>query len=376
MDIRVLILLCLLCVKIRAESSSGSIIFLDSPGHRFLRTRSSYVFDEKDPILLSDVAAAVSILLGFAPPASLSAESSDKLNEILLPNPFDRPHAALVLEVQGAEDQQLIDCLSGAQRGSGFRSSVLGSCKADIQLPGIYADDMSVVSLNEPVGFDCDMVCLDKEIYELASMLGGSYITSKLGPLNGELTVPLTSGSLTLDMSKNADKEFAISLVSLIYNIRRAIETHKDFSWSMQNTAELMTGHFTGIKALQEHYGSDGITQQGMELIVTTLAKLFDSLQAAYKGQIVGVFFFRGKSCPKSGSLLDVKFSSRSSSRLLEELAGSSNSTTTAEVQLVRRTLAWITGIILLISTLLGIYFLLNMPITRDTLLYSNVKFD
>ncbi|KAJ4968132.1 hypothetical protein NE237_014833 [Protea cynaroides] len=375
MDLRVLILISILCVQIRAESSSGSIVFLESRGSRFLRTRSSDVFDEKEPILLSDVAAAVSVLLGFAPPASLSAESAAKLNEILLPNPFDRPGAALVLEVEGAEDQQqLFDHLSGAQISSGFRSSVLGSSKAEIQLPDV--EEISVVSLNEPVGLDCDATCLDKEIHELASWLGGSYIRSEVGPLNGELTVHLTSGSLKLHMSKNADKEFALGLVSMIHNIRRAIEMHEEFSGSMQGLAELMTGHFTGIKALEEQYGSDGVTQQGKELLLTSLMKLFDSLQATYKGQIVGVFFFRGKTCTASESMLDVKFSSRPSSRWLAEQAGSSNSTTAAEVKLVRRSIAWITGIIVLVATLLGIYFLLNMPITRDTLLYSNVKLD
>ncbi|XP_042517898.1 uncharacterized protein LOC122091814 isoform X2 [Macadamia integrifolia] len=378
MDLRVLILISILCVQIRAESSSGSIVFLESSSPRFLRTRSSDVLDE-EPILLSDVAAAVSVLLGFAPPASLSDESAAKLNEILLPNPFERPRAAFVLEVHGAEDkQQLFKHFSGpsaAQIGSGFRSGVLGSSKAEIQLPD--ADEVAVVSLNEPIGFDCDAACSDKEIHELASWLGGSYIISELEPLNGELTVPLTSGSLKLHMSKNADKEFALGLVYMIHNIRRAVEMHEEFSGSMQNPAELMTGHFTGIKALHEQYGPDGITQQGKELLLTSLTKLFDSLQAAYKGQIVGVFFFRGESCPESGSLLDVKFSSRPSSRWLEEQAGTSNSTTAAlELLLVRRSIAWITGIILLIATLVGIHFLLNMPLTRDTLLYSNVKLD
>ena len=67
---------------------------------------------------------------------------------------------------------------------------------------------------------------------------------------------------------------------------------------------------------------------------------------------------------------------SRPSLRLLEEVKTSSNSTAMAEVALVRLTLAWITGGVLLIATLIGVYLLLNMPLTRDTLLYSNVKLD
>ena len=87
-------------------------------------------------MLLSEVGAAVSVLLGFAPPATLSAAGSSKasvitsvinttsviplphsdpfalskflmsllqLNEILMPNPFNRPRAVFLLDVRGAE---------------------------------------------------------------------------------------------------------------------------------------------------------------------------------------------------------------------------------------------------------------------------------
>ncbi|KAI3990824.1 hypothetical protein MKX01_011732, partial [Papaver californicum] len=127
--------------------------------------------------------------------------------------------------------------------------------------------------------------------------------------------------------------------------------------------------------ALQEQYGPDGVAQQGMELFQMTLEMIFDPLQGAYQGQIVGVIVFTGVSLPESEALLNVKFTSRTS-RLLEEKASTASPTLIVEILLVRRTLAWITGIILLISTLLGMFFLFNMAITRDTLLYSSVKLD
>ncbi|KAI3886310.1 hypothetical protein MKW98_003866 [Papaver atlanticum] len=102
-------------------------------------------------------------------------------------------------------------------------------------------------------------------------------------------------------------------------------------------------------QALLEQYGPDGVAQQGMELFQMTLEMIFDPLQRAYQGQIVGVI-----------------------SRLLEEKASTAIPTLIVEILLVRRTLAWITGIILLISTLpLGMsfavvvaqmFFLVNMP--------------
>ena len=47
---------------------------------------------------------------------------------------------------------------------------------------------------------------------------------------------------------QKAEREFITSLVSLIDNIRRAMDMHQDLSGSMRNPAELITGSFDGIK--------------------------------------------------------------------------------------------------------------------------------
>ena len=77
-------------------------------------------------------------------------------------------------------------------------------------------------------------------------------------------------------------------------------------------------------------------------------------------GKLVGVVVLNNESSPESGMLLDVTSTARFS-RLLEE---ESSSTTESEVLLVRRSLAWITGVILLLSTLIGVrkksYILFN----------------
>ncbi|KAF9612283.1 hypothetical protein IFM89_038853 [Coptis chinensis] len=379
-SILLLLPLLILCLQIKAneEESNGSILFIDGPDNHFLRTHSSHALPKTSSMSLSDVGAAISVLLGFNPPASLSADSSSKLNEVLSPNPFNRPRAVLMLEVGGTqEDQQLVmDHVSNAQVGSAIRSKVLfESTKAEIHLPG--KDEVSVISLDEYLGLECDAVCIDKELQNLASWFGGSYVSDAQYPLNGELTVTLASGtSLNLHMSKETDREFIVTVVSLIRNIRRATEMHVDSSRSINSPAELMIGSFSGLKALREKHGLDGFSEQKMELLVTTLTKLFHSLQEAYKGQIVGVLLLNEKPDVELGSKLNVKITSQPSIRLLGEVNNSTDITKIAEVLLVRRTLAWITGIILLLSTLMGIYFLLNMPLTRDTLLYSNVKLD
>ncbi|XP_028096144.1 uncharacterized protein LOC114296050 isoform X2 [Camellia sinensis] len=355
---------------------TGSVFFLDSSIHQYFRPPLSDSISETDSMLLPEVGAAVSVLLGFAPPATLSAAGSSRLNEVLMPNPFDRPRSVFMLDVREAEDSQVMVQSANAWFGSALRSRVLmESNKADIQLPD--EGEVSVVSLNEPLSFGSGVELTDKELSDFASWLGGTYVANALKPMNGELTIPLASGArLNLHMSKKAEREFITSLVSLIGNIRMAVEMHQDLSGSMRNPAELITGSFDGIKVLQEEYRTEGVAEQGQELFFISISKIFDSLQAVYKGQIVGVILCNGTPLPESETLLNVMITSRPSARWLEETTGPPNSTTIAEIVLVRWTLAWITGIILVIATLLGIYFLMNMPLTRDTLLYSNVKLD
>ncbi|RVW23116.1 hypothetical protein CK203_107485 [Vitis vinifera] len=108
------------------------------------------------------------------------------------------------------------------------------------------------------------------------------------------------------------------------------------------------------LQVLDEQYGPSGVAQQGVELLLTTLSKMFGSLQVAYKGQIVGVISFTGTP-PSSEKMLNVMFTSQPSARWLAETEDSPDLTAIMKIALVRKTLAWITGIILVASTLLGV---------------------
>ncbi|KAG5249751.1 TYPE MEMBRANE family protein [Salix suchowensis] len=356
----------LLCTLAKAETS-GSVIFIDSQARQYLRSPSPDDAFQSNSMTLLEVGAAVSVLLGFTPSDALSAANSMKLNEVLLPNPFNRPRVVFMLEVTG-------ELLSVADQANvmfnaAYKSKIAPvSNKADIQLPG---EEVSVVSLDEEfVDFT------DEDISDFASWLGGSYAVDPLEALNGDLTIPLASGAtISLHMSKKANREFIASLLALSRNCRKAVEMHGGLSMSNQPPAELLKGSFDGLKVLQEHYGPESDAQKGLELLITMLSKIFDSLQAAYKGQIVGVILFNTAPAPESETMLNVMLTSRPDGRWLEETKVPTP-VTFAAVALVRITLAWITGIILIIATLLGVYFLFYMPLTKDTLLYSNVKLD
>ncbi|ONK80330.1 uncharacterized protein A4U43_C01F16450 [Asparagus officinalis] len=90
--------------------------------------------DEEDKSLsANEVATTVSVLLGSAS-ISLSSDSSFKLNEVLYPSLFDRPHAVLLLEVTRIKDPRLPFAYSNDQFGSAFSSNIVGLSKADIEL--------------------------------------------------------------------------------------------------------------------------------------------------------------------------------------------------------------------------------------------------
>ncbi|KAK7310237.1 hypothetical protein RJT34_07628 [Clitoria ternatea] len=360
-----LLIFSLFSPQIRGDAS-GSVFFVDSSTNQFLRARSSN--DERPSMLLQDVGASVPILLGFAPPSSLSVASSSKLNEVLIPNPFKRPRAVFLLEVNGINGLGKV-VQDNEMFGNSFRSAnFLDSDKVDIQLPD--ENDVSVISLDEQLD---DWT--DKEISDFSSLIGGSYAPDSLEPLNGMLTFPLANGaSVNFHMSKKAERKFMVGLMSLTRNVQRAIQMHDRLSQITKSPAELLTGYFNGIKVLQEQYESESSAQHGVELLLATLTKIFRSLQEAYKGQIVGIIYCHTATTQESGTMFDVIFTPRRTVRWLEET--NEENGTLPEVVLVRRILAWITGIILLVATIIGTCYLLNMPLTRDTLLYSNVKLD
>ncbi|KAM0851513.1 hypothetical protein ACQ4PT_052355 [Festuca glaucescens] len=348
-----------------AEGQGDSAAFIDGASHRYLRDQQD---GQATSMSLDEVTAAVSVLLGFAPPAMLPSESSAKLNKVLLPNPFDRPRAVFLMQID--ESHASVDSFI-SEAGSIFKTKIEGSENAATGLTD--KDELIVIRSDESLDVQYGSDSLDNELTDLAIWLEGSYQKT-----DGKLNIPLESGnSLTLLVSKNADLEFASSLISLLKTIKRGIQVHEDFSGGIVSPAELIVCHFTGIKALEGEYGSAEIVKQGAEVVRTALTKAFDQLQAAYKGKIVGLVMSTNEASTSLASIIDAPSSLHISRRLAEaSMTNATASASIAAIILVRLSLAWTTGIILLISTLIGICLLMNMPLTRDTLLYSNVKLD
>ncbi|GLJ40478.1 hypothetical protein SUGI_0834260 [Cryptomeria japonica] len=354
-------------------SGSGLVLLLDNPDHSYFRTQS---LSQEAYMTQSDIAATMSVLLGFAPSASLSVSSS-KLDALLTPNPFKRPHAVLVLEARGINQETLsgLDFSNFGLESYSYRHLVAESSDTAFDFP---EDEVMLVSLKGASDDENDLHSIEKELSDLALWLGGFY-TGGQQPMQGNLSIPLSKeSSLTLNLLKGADQIFAKELVSLYQNIRRVAVMHENLAESSLDTAELLLGSFAGVEALQEHYGHNNIPCKGLELFLNVAVKLFNSLQLSYGGQIVGIVAMNSNVVPSSEEMFDIKLTSRNS-HLLSELDSSKRLPPNfAEVQakLIRKAVAWSMAFILLVTTLVGVYYLFNMPITRDTLLYSNVKLD
>jgi hypothetical protein len=60
-----------------------------------------------------------------------------QLNEVLVPNPFDRPHAVFMLEVRGTDPKLMVNLDNAMLSSASKRKVSFGLEKAaDIQLPG------------------------------------------------------------------------------------------------------------------------------------------------------------------------------------------------------------------------------------------------
>ncbi|KAG9151105.1 hypothetical protein Leryth_002688 [Lithospermum erythrorhizon] len=148
-----LVFLFLLPIKYQLTHASTSVFFIDSSAH-------NYFLQKTDSISLPEIGATVSVLLGSAPPSTLTPA----IIEVLVPNPFDRPRATFVLEVTGVEDPQLLINSDNTVFGSTLKSLVSASdTEAHIQLSD---DEVSFLSLNE------DSECSDRQLNDFASWLG------------------------------------------------------------------------------------------------------------------------------------------------------------------------------------------------------------
>lgn len=337
-------------VSFAKATQLGSVSFLEGTPGSYLRIAASNSIQD-GVFSYADVSAVTAVLLGSAPPSSISDESSSKLNELLVPNPFHRPHAVLMLTLEPIKAGDNIGTMLAQHR-----ELQLETTRGTLSLP----EDATILSLNRTLQ---ESAVTDAELQELASFLGGSYDTSK-EPLRGVLSICLPDGGvLTLDFEKKEHQALAHELSSILQHAKDAAATLD------KKAGGLVVGAVRLAKEVYEEPGSSITLREASDLLHMVVTKVFTYLDTALNGGLVGVIVHAPE------QILDVSFSwGPSRLRLLQT---SSDTITAAAAEILTETiLAYITGILFVVAMIIGTCFLFKMPLTRDTLLYSGVKLD
>uniref|UniRef100_A0A3Q7HDJ4 DUF7794 domain-containing protein n=1 Tax=Solanum lycopersicum TaxID=4081 RepID=A0A3Q7HDJ4_SOLLC len=82
--------------------------------------------------------------------------------------------------------------------------------------------------------------------------------------VNGELTIPLEDdANFKFQLSKEVDRDFVTSPVSLTHKIQRAVENHQDLSGAVHHPSEQISGKFDGLKLEEEASEVDDFPEIG-----------------------------------------------------------------------------------------------------------------
>lgn len=346
----------------------GKVFFLEGGRQEYLRQTFAEGYVEEQAISGGDAAAAIAVLLGIPPPLMLSSASSSRLDSLLSPNPFNRPHAVVSLTIRGVpSDSPTIEGLLGSSVQQ--RTLYANGFQRPHELPG---QDVALQYLNQGEYTDG----LEQGLEALASFLEGSYDKeAQTDIIVLKIPLPLADDfSISLDLEKRADRNFAEELLSLF------LSTQSGPGLKGGQEAKLFLGTFSALELMEE--GSDH-RQDATKFFLHTAARVLSVLEAKYNGEMVGVFTLLS-SARGMLPMFSIK-ESKSSRSLLAGVspapsptqASANQSLYDAEIRtLMSRSLLFVTTLILLIATGLGSCFLLYMPLTRDTLLYANVKLD
>ncbi|KAB2039797.1 hypothetical protein ES319_D02G035700v1 [Gossypium barbadense] len=190
-----LFLISLLLFSFSKAESNGSVFFIDSSSHQFLR-----------------------------------AQTTNDLAQILVVEP------------------------KNALFSKALKNSVdLGSSKADILFPD--DEDLSMISLDHPLGDYCEEEI--NEFASWLGGSYATDVTKPLdGVLTIPLA---NGDNMNLHMSKKVHREFASKLFALYRNIRKAMERHEDLSQILRRPAELIMGSFDGIKHDTDGFDKQGM---------------------------------------------------------------------------------------------------------------------
>ncbi|KAJ7535264.1 hypothetical protein O6H91_12G025600 [Diphasiastrum complanatum] len=322
-------------------SGSGSVLFLEGGTHKFLRPAVKGSDFQASTFSGSDVWSAVAVLLGIAPPLSMSTSSATKLDKLLFPDPFHRPRSVLALALPTLHKDVLKESLPNILGMSSYKLHPL--TVDDRETTKVSGNDVRVKFLTTDDSHD-NPDLLEHELDDLARILGGKYVD--LG--EGHVSIPLPTGS-----------EYKLFLSK---GLAQVSQIHSD----------LFLGTLRGVKISNELAGGS-LELQASEIFLFLVSKIVLAMETSYEGKFVAVLVMPMETAKDSvEDILGIDLLQRTTRSLVEE----SSDTSDKVEKLTRNALTTVTALILIVAALLGSYFLFSMPLTRDTLLYSGAKLD
>eukprot|EP00850_Spirogloea_muscicola_P002610 SM000010S04248 [mRNA] locus=s10:585670:588642:+ [translate_table: standard] len=328
-------------------------------------------------------AAAIAALLASRIPYTDSTTSL-QVDALLAPDIFKRPEAVIVAVVAGI-DQETFEAIlapgersslhgtwrhlsiSRAESTSQSNSSAVtseGLIKALADLPDLAGSNARRKSLSCTSQQRCQGDCLQAFVEEW----------EESQRVANDAQNPQVGSPDLIDLMQETDQEYVSELSCFHKSAEDEVLRATTSSTSITTPQPvLLSGLITTLQALRKKHGTESTKyQRAAKLVIDVLVHSFRSLRTAYEGQVVGALVLIGSIEDEEASLLK---NSAQLIRVARKLQDSSLSSVRSR-KFVNKTIAILTGLILFVAALLGVYALLYMPLTRDPLLYSGAKVD
>ncbi|GBG74569.1 hypothetical protein CBR_g18980, partial [Chara braunii] len=368
------------------------VVFVDNLGGKFFRSRSGLdtaARTEVDVWSARTVTAATAVLLGVSPPVTIDSATAEKLDDLLRPDPFVRPQSVFSLLLSGAS-RDVLSANGTAFSSAGIDNFQWRNLVVDAStehkgtqqemgshllrllsaIPKTAGEEVRVLHVGCQDASECGAKCMDEALLSVAESAGGQYKPdSEAG--KGVLTVNFPEGGfIELDMKKTADSELLTELVCLHRSIEQLVKRQQESPLSASDQPELIISTMSASEELWQDSDSVRAANVG-RFLFSCLAQELKKYLLGYDGKATVQIAFLGDN---AGDMHGKSMNAIQDLR--RELLRGYPADVIAATMLVRRAVAWTTGIIVLIGVLLGLCCLCYMPTTRDSLLYSGAKLD
>lgn len=373
-------------------SASPSVLFLDQTEDSYFKGSDAAVAgDESYAMSPGSFAAATAALLGVSVPPHTDAIASAQLNSLLIPDPFNRPRSVLALVLPGADSAMVSNMSAGSVRVVQSRALTssppadASSLMADVdhELAAMWKGsreeglDLHVAACSSPdasaaaaaaaegsqaPSAPCDQACID--VLVSADMVGDD---------ESERLQQLMRAAV--DTNEDSDSLLLAQLSCVVRAIHAAAQTSRD-------TTSVPHLLFASLSSFQ-HSGGDPSAR--LSFVLAVVSAHIGATRTVNKSSMVAAVVLPGtpsaSALPHSHPLIHQAAQAASQQRPgARQLRTVSAAKAAAAAQAVdAKTPADVaagavmitTVIVLIVAFIMATAYLFNMPLTRDTLLYS-----